>query len=93
MHAHHVSIADGEAFLSTSRMLFGPITQRFPRGALPSLPQLVSVHLGACRLSEIKANAHLVVNDRLFRRSFDPDVAPPLPRAVEAVRLFLGTRV
>lgn len=73
MHAHHVSIADGEAFLSTSRMLFGPITQRFPRGALPSLPQLVSVHLGACRLSEIKANAHLVVNDRLFRRSFDPD--------------------
>ncbi|MBN8923172.1 MAG: tRNA (adenosine(37)-N6)-dimethylallyltransferase MiaA [Rhodanobacter sp. 68-29] len=29
----------------------------------------------------------------LDARSFDPDVAPPLPRAVEAVRLFLGTRV
>ncbi|MGX7873969.1 AraC-like ligand-binding domain-containing protein [Mesorhizobium sp. ORM6] len=75
MHAaaHHVSVADGEAFLSTSRLLFGPITQRFSRGAVPSIPQLVSVNLGACRLSEIKANSHLVVNDRLFWRSFDPD--------------------
>ena len=65
MHAHHVSVADGEAFLSTSRLLFGPITQRFPRGTVPSIPQLVSVNLGACRLSEIKANSHLVLNDRL----------------------------
>lgn len=75
MHAaaQHVSVADGEAFLSTSRMLFGPITQRFSRGMVPSLPKLVSVHLGACRLSEIKANSHLVVNNRLFWRSFDPD--------------------
>ncbi|MGX8009373.1 hypothetical protein ACVDG8_010370 [Mesorhizobium sp. ORM8.1] len=32
MHGHHVSVADGEAFLSASRMLFGPITQRFSRG-------------------------------------------------------------
>jgi AraC-like DNA-binding protein len=71
--AHHVSVADGEAFLSTSRMLFGPITQRFSRGTAPSVPKLVSVHLGACRLSEIKANSHLVVSDRLFWRSFDPD--------------------
>ena len=70
---HHVSVADGEAFLSASRMLFGPITQRFSRGEAPSLPKLVSVNLGACRLSEIKAKSHLVVNDRAFWRSFDPD--------------------
>jgi AraC-like DNA-binding protein len=70
---NHVSIADSEAFLSTSRMLFGPISQRFARGPAPSIPQLVSVHLGACRLSEIKANAHLVSSDRLYWRSFDPD--------------------
>ncbi|MDQ6437506.1 helix-turn-helix domain-containing protein [Mesorhizobium sp. LHD-90] len=69
----HVSIADGEAFHSTSRMLFGPISQRFTRGPAPSVPKLVSVRLGACRLSEIKANAHIVVNDRAFWRSFDPD--------------------
>jgi AraC-like DNA-binding protein len=71
--AHHVNVADGEAFLSTSRMLFGPITQRFSRDAASSVPKLVSVNLGACRLTEIKANSHLVVNDRLFWRSFDPD--------------------
>lgn len=70
---NHVSIADGEAFMSTSRMLFGPISQRFARGQLPTTPKLTSVHLGACRLSEIKANSHLVVGDRLFWRSFDPD--------------------
>lgn len=69
----HVSVADGEAFQSTSRLLFGPISQRFPRGPEPSVPKLVSVRLGACRLSEIKANAHIVVNDRAFWRSFDPD--------------------
>ena len=73
MHGHHVSVADGEAFLSASRMLFGPITQRFSRGETPSLPKLVSVHLGSCRLSEIKAKSHLVVSDRTFWRSFDPD--------------------
>lgn len=71
--AAHVRIADGEAFMATSRVLFGPITQRFSRGEAPSIPKLVSVHLGTCRLSEIKANPHLVVNDRLLRRSFDPD--------------------
>lgn len=70
---NHVSTADGEAFLSTSRLLFGPISQRFGRATVHSVPKLVSVHLGACRLSEIKANAHLVVNDRMFWRSFDPD--------------------
>ncbi len=70
---HHVSVADGEAFLSASRMLFGPITQRFSRGEAPSLPKLVSVNLGSCRLSEIRAKSHLVVNDRAFWRSFDPD--------------------
>lgn len=69
----HVSIADGEAFLATSRLLFGPISQRFVREPEPSSPKLVSVRLGACRLSEIKANAHIVVNDRAFWRSFDPD--------------------
>ncbi len=75
MHAaaHHVSVADGEAFLSTSRLLFGPITQRFTRDAVASTPKLMSVQLGPCRLSEIKANAHVVVNDRAFWRSFDPD--------------------
>ncbi|WP_181183482.1 MULTISPECIES: helix-turn-helix domain-containing protein [unclassified Mesorhizobium] len=75
MHAaaQHVSVADGEAFLSASRMLFGPITQRFSRGEAPSLPKLVSVNLGSCRLSEIRAKSHLVVNDRAFWRSFDPD--------------------
>lgn len=71
--AHHVSIADGEAFLAASRTLFGPITQRFSRGAVPAIPKLVSVDLGACRLSEINANSHLVVADHLLRRSFDPD--------------------
>lgn len=70
---NHVSVADGESFLSTSRLLFGPISQRFARGPQPIIPKLVSVRLGACRLSEIKANAHLVVNDRAFWRSFDPD--------------------
>lgn len=70
---NQVSIADGEAFLSTSRLLFGPISQRFAGGPAPSVPRLVSVRLGACRLSEIKADAHLVVNDRAFWRSFDPD--------------------
>lgn len=54
--AHHLSVADGEAFLSTSRMLFGPITQRFARGSAESIPKLVSVNLGPCRLSEIRAN-------------------------------------
>ncbi|WP_425373375.1 helix-turn-helix domain-containing protein [Mesorhizobium atlanticum] len=54
-------------------MLFGPITQRFARGEAPSLPKLVSVNLGSCRLSEIRAKSHLVVNDRAFWRSFDPD--------------------
>ncbi|WP_071074449.1 helix-turn-helix domain-containing protein [Mesorhizobium sp. LCM 4577] len=73
MLGHHVSVADGEAFLSASRMLFGPITQRFSRGEAPSLPKLVSVNLGSCRLSEIRAKSHLVVNDRAFWRSFDPD--------------------
>ncbi len=73
MPGHHVSVADGEAFLSASRMLFGPITQRFARGEAPSLPKLVSVNLGSCRLSEIRAKSHLVVNDRAFWRSFDPD--------------------
>jgi AraC-like DNA-binding protein len=75
MHAaaHHVSVADGEAFLSTSRLLFGPITQRFARGAVASTPKLMSVQLGPCRLSEIRANAHVVFNDRAFWRSFDPD--------------------
>lgn len=71
--APHMRVADGETFIATSRMLFGPITQKFVRGALPALPKLVSVHLGACRLSEIKANAHIVVSDKLLRRSFDPD--------------------
>ena len=71
--AQHVSVADNEAFLGVSRMLFGPITQRFPSGIMPSPPKLVSVHLGNCRLSEIKANAHIVLNDRSFWRSFDPD--------------------
>lgn len=66
-------IADGETFKATSRMLFGPITQRFARDAVRALPRLVSVHLGACRLSEIKAEPHLVVSDHLLRRSFDPD--------------------
>jgi hypothetical protein len=65
---HHVSVADGEAFLSASRLLFGPITQRFPSGTVPSIPKLVSVHLGACRLSEITANPHLVLNDELRQR-------------------------
>ncbi|RAZ92638.1 hypothetical protein DPM33_01770 [Mesorhizobium hawassense] len=73
MHGHHVSVAYGEAFLSASRMLFGPITQRFSRGEAPSLPKLVSVNLGARRLSEIQAKSHLVLNDRAFWRSFDPD--------------------
>ncbi|TGV30805.1 AraC family transcriptional regulator, partial [Mesorhizobium sp. M8A.F.Ca.ET.142.01.1.1] len=68
-----MSVADGEAFLSASRMLFGPITQRFSRGEAPSLAKLVSVNLGACRLSEIRAKSHLVLNDRAFWRSFDPD--------------------
>lgn len=71
--AHHVSIADGEAFLAASRTLFGPISQRFVRAAIPAIPKLVSVDLGACRLSEIKAHSHLVVADHLSRRSFDPD--------------------
>lgn len=71
--AHHVSVADGEAFLTASRVLFGPISQRFARAAIPTIPKLVSVDLGACRLSEIKARPHLVVADRLSRRSFDPD--------------------
>lgn len=71
--AHHLSVADGEAFLSTSRMLFGPITQRFARGSAESIPKLVSVNLGPCRLSEIRAKSHLVVNDRAYWRSFDPD--------------------
>ncbi|THF57797.1 helix-turn-helix domain-containing protein [Ollibium composti] len=71
--ARHVDVADGDAFLSASRMLFGPITQRFARGTAPSIPELVSVRLGVCRLSEIRAMSHLVVNDRAFRRSFDPD--------------------
>lgn len=69
----HVSIADRDTFLSTSRLLFGPISQRFSRAPALSVPKLVSVRLGACRLSEIKANAHIVVNDRAFWRSFDPD--------------------
>ncbi|HEV2503912.1 MAG TPA: helix-turn-helix domain-containing protein [Mesorhizobium sp.] len=71
--ARHVSIADGEAFLSTSRILFGPITQRFARGSVESIPKLLSVNLGPCRLSEIRAKAHMVVNDRAHWRSFDPD--------------------
>lgn len=71
--SHQVSVKDREAFLSTSRMLFGPITQRFSRGSVPSMPRLISVHLGTCRLSEIKAHPHVVVNDRSFWRSFDPD--------------------
>ena len=70
---HPFSVADGEAFLSASRLLFGPITQRFPSGTVPSIPKLVSVHLGACRLSEITANPHLVLNDQSPWRSFDPD--------------------
>jgi hypothetical protein len=49
-------------------LLFGPITQRFPSGTDPSIPKLVSVHLGACRLSEITANPHLVLNDELRQR-------------------------
>jgi hypothetical protein len=65
-------IADGDSFKATSRMLFGPITQRFIKEAVAA-PRLVSVHLGACRLSEIKANPHIVVSDHLLRRSFDPD--------------------
>lgn len=71
--APHVNVADGDTFLSTSRLLFGPITQRFPRGTAPSAPELLSVRLGVCRLSEIRATSHLVLNDRAFRRSFDPD--------------------
>jgi len=75
MHAaaHHVDVADGDAFLSTSRMIFGPITQRFARGATPFAPELLSVRLGVCRLSQIRAMQHLVISDRAFRRSFDPD--------------------
>ena len=71
--AFSVSIADGEAFLSSSRLLFGPIVQRFSNDTAPSIPRLVSVHLGVCQLTEIKATAHLVLNDRLAWRSFDPD--------------------
>lgn len=33
----------------------------------------MSAHLGACRLSEIKAKSHLVVGDRTLWRSFDAD--------------------
>ena len=71
--APHVRVVDSEGFMATSRALFGPITQSFPLGAVPSIPKLVSVRLGACRLSEIKADAHNVVSDRFLRRSFDPD--------------------
>jgi AraC-like DNA-binding protein len=66
-------VADGDSFKATSRMLFGPITQRFVKDVVIAAPRLVSMHLGACRLSEIKANPHIVVSDHLLRRSFDPD--------------------
>lgn len=69
----HVRVADSEAFMATSRLLFGPITQSFDDHHEQTLPKLVSVHLGACRLTEIKANAHRVVSDLPRRRSFDPD--------------------
>lgn len=65
--------ANSADFAAASRMLFGPITQKFTGGALASNPSLFSVRLGVCRLSEIHAGAHLVRNERSFWRSFDPD--------------------
>lgn len=69
----HVRAADGEAFIAASRILFGPITQKFVCEIVPAPPRLMSVDFGTCRLSEIRADAHLVVGDCLLRRSFDPD--------------------
>lgn len=73
LSAEPLRLAKGEAFLATSRALFGPIKQSFPWGGEQSVPKLLSVDLGACRLSEIRANAHVVVNDCTAWRSFDPD--------------------
>lgn len=71
--AQCVNAAGSEAFVAASRMLFGPVTQSFPKGMAPSIPTLVSLPLGTCRLSRINANPHFVFSDRAFRRSFDPD--------------------
>ena len=71
--APHVRVAEGKSFAATSRVLFGPITQRFGVGARPVAPRLTSVSLGGCRLSEITADAHIVEGDQFLRRSFDPD--------------------
>ncbi|WP_048646768.1 AraC family transcriptional regulator [Nitratireductor soli] len=65
--------ADGDAFIATSRQLFGPIRQVFSTALPPARPKLVSIDLSACRLSRIQAAAHSVIGDRAMRRSFDPD--------------------
>lgn len=71
--AQHMQVADAEGFMSASRLLFGPIVQRFQGTGAPRVSRLVSTHLGVCRLSEIEAMPHVVFNDRARWRSFDPD--------------------
>ena len=71
--APHVRVVEGKSFAATSRILFGPIIQRFQHPGPPAAPKLISVRLGDCRLSEITADAHIVVGDQFQRRSFDPD--------------------
>jgi len=91
--------ADGEAFTSTSRLLFGPIRQVFSGDLPPARPKLVSIDLSACRLSRIRAAAHAVVGDQSMRRSFDPDSVKILLQLSgrtrfeqEAVSVELGPR-
>ena len=91
--ARHVDVADGDAFLSASRMLFGPITQRFARGAAPSIPELVSVRLGVCRLSEIRYS----INDDTLDKRFplaacDPELPFNLPSDDTQNWLYLGLK-
>lgn len=52
---HPAGIADGEALLPTSRLLFGPTTRRLSRGTVPS--RLVPVDLDTRRFAGIKANS------------------------------------
>lgn len=91
--------ADGEAFASTSRLLFGPIRQVFSGELAPARPKLVSIDLSACRLSRIRAATHSVVGDQAMRRSFDPDSVKILLQLSgrtrfeqEAVSVDLGPR-
>jgi AraC-like DNA-binding protein len=65
-------IATGRDFPIAAAQLFGNVRLDFP-AERDDRRRLVSLPLGACRLSQLQAGVHTVHGERVAARSFDPD--------------------